>query len=396
MGAGKRVPEMQFAASSSKRYSRPLAILYDTLSQAANFTTLLITVAENIRKELFFKELKAFLMCWAWTKGHFHSSKRLLQRLWRIGVVGSLYLLVGACLMAAPQEETDVDDGFPNIKTPTLGGKQLWTDHLWRQGWRVQQNAMTGHWRLLDPNNMRHAWGTRLSCEAALEDAQPDNKIVGAEVVILLHGLLRTTGSLMELGEHIEEKTGITLLYFQYASTRTTISEHASALREVVAGLPADTKIRFVGHSMGNIVVRHALGDWQRAGDRQTLDRVQQVIMLGPPNHGASLARQLAKTSVFGWIVGRGGLELGPQWNDFEANLAIPHCPFGIIAGHIPETYVQNPLVEGASDFIVTVDEARLPGAADFLEVPHMHSFLMEQTDVQPAVVAFLQKGSFH
>ncbi|MGN6547535.1 MAG: hypothetical protein ACTHK7_20955, partial [Aureliella sp.] len=36
-----------------------------------------------------------------------------------------------------------------NVPLPTLGGQQFWTDHRWNDGWRLQQNALTGHWRVL-------------------------------------------------------------------------------------------------------------------------------------------------------------------------------------------------------------------------------------------------------
>ena len=65
------------------------------------------------------------------------------------------------------QEEARPVKGYPNLPTPTLGGRQFWTDYQWNDGWRIQQNAITGHWRLLSPNRIRHAWGSRAACDAA-------------------------------------------------------------------------------------------------------------------------------------------------------------------------------------------------------------------------------------
>lgn len=90
-----------------------------------------------------------------------------------------------------------------------------------------------------------------------------------------------------------------------------------------------------------------------------------------------------------------GGVELGPKWQQLEAQLAIPSCPFGIVAGRLPDTNFQNPLVEGASDFVVSVEETRLEGATDFLEVPRLHSFLMDDPVVQQAVDNFLDHHAF-
>jgi hypothetical protein len=292
--------------------------------------------------------------------------------------------------MAHSQDDEQPVTRLPNWKLPTLGGKQMWTDHFWRQGWRIQQNAMTGHWRLLDGNNVRHAWGNRAACDAALQQQGLGDELAGAQAIVLLHGLMRSASSMSGLAQSLSDTLERPLINFEYASTRSSIGDHAAALRELIAGLPAEVRLSFVGHSMGNIVVRHALGDWQRAGDQATLARVERVVMLGPPNQGAAIARQLAKTGIFGWVTGKGGMELGPNWTDFEAKLAIPPCPFGIVAGHLPESNLRNPLIDGASDFVVSVEETHLPGETDFLEVPRLHSFLMDDPVVQQAVANFI------
>ena len=48
----------------------------------------------------------------------------------------------------------------PNLSTKTLGGTQFWSDVLVQRDWRIQRNAWTGHHRLLDGQNSRHAWGS--------------------------------------------------------------------------------------------------------------------------------------------------------------------------------------------------------------------------------------------
>ena len=48
---------------------------------------------------------------------------------------------------------------MPNMNFPTMGGKVFWNDLVNVNGWRVQKNNITGHCRVLDPENVRHAWG---------------------------------------------------------------------------------------------------------------------------------------------------------------------------------------------------------------------------------------------
>ena len=307
--------------------------------------------------------------------------------------------------MAASADSPSFPSRFPNWRFATWGGKQWWTDFHWQQGWRIQQNLLTGHWRLIDPRNVRYAWGSRLACQQALarllsthpppNAGQPASAPTSTRTVILLHGLLRTAASMRKLQTYLTASLPYNVICFQYASTRGAIAAHAAALREVIGGLPDEPPLSFVGHSMGNIVVRHALADWRDAGQSAVLNRIDSIVMLGPPNRGSSIARQLARTGVFGLLTGRGGMELGPGWQQFERHLAIPHCPFGIIAGRLPSGILHNPLVDGAGDFIVSVEETRLEGAADFLEVPRMHSVLMNDPQVHRAVSNFLQYHSF-
>ena len=291
--------------------------------------------------------------------------------------------------------EEQIDRSLLNWPTPTLGGKQLWTDYQWRAGWRIQLNALTNHWRLLDDRNIRRAWGSRAACDSELNKRVPDHSLPTHHAIFLMHGLGRTRSSMNGLAKYLSDGGFGTPICLEYASSRASISQHAAALRDVVDGLPSDTRIDFIGHSMGNIVVRHAISDWQKSNATTTLDRIEHVVMLGPPNQGASIARQLAKTGMFGWVAGEGALELGQKWHELEKNLATPPCPFGIIAGRLADTTIANPLVEGAGDFVVSVEETRLEGSADFLEVPVLHSFLMDSVEVQQAVGNFLKTDKF-
>lgn len=286
---------------------------------------------------------------------------------------------------------------MPNIRLPTLGGKQLWTDHRWRFGWRMQRHAMTGHYRVLDEANFRHAWGSKEHCLQVLEAQTSDPAAVPAdEVVILLHGLMRTRSSFQSMADRFRQETMIQPISLEYASTRAVMEEHSAALREVIENLPGQPKVQFVAHSMGNIVIRHAIGRWQRPGGdpEQVLPRMGRMVMLGPPNQGAAIARRLAKTGVFGMVVGRGGLQLGPAWLELQDELAIPPFPFAIVAGRLDERLPKNPLLDGQGDFVVSVEEAKLDGMSDFIELPVMHSFLMTDRSVQDATIRFLHGGT--
>ncbi|TWT80959.1 Alpha/beta hydrolase family protein [Planctomycetes bacterium CA13] len=287
-------------------------------------------------------------------------------------------------------KDTATEDSAMNLFNKTAGGTQWWTDHVWKNGYRIQQNALTEHWRLLNPSDTRLTWGTRKECDTELAKQNMNGKDK-ARAVVLLHGLMRTHHSMKSLEQELATQSDTAVIRFAYASSRESISEHAAALRDVLEGLPIETRISFVGHSMGNIVVRHLIGDLQNEGDpKQILSRCEAMVMLGPPNQGAAIARRLSTNTLYGWVTGKGGLELGPEWDAFEKRLATPPFPFAILAGDVSENSVQNPLVDGASDFVVSIEEAKLEGAEVFKTVPALHSFLMSNDEARKFTIDFL------
>ncbi len=281
-----------------------------------------------------------------------------------------------------------------NIPLPTSGGQQLWTDHRWAAGWRMQQHAWTKHWRVLDSSNVRRAWGSREAClaklaEHAAESQQPPPK----SVVILLHGLTRTSDSMQPIARAFQTQGTWHTISFSYASTQDSIDHHASALRELVDNLPGQPRIAFVCHSMGNIVVRRALSLWREQDEQQVQQRLHRMVMLGPPNQGSSLAKQLSGLGLFETIIGAPGQELGRAWDEFQVKLATPPFPFCIVAGELPPNPLwNNPLLEGESDYIVTVEETRLDGAAQTITLPVLHTYLMSDPRVIEATLRFIDQ----
>lgn len=63
----------------------------------------------------------------------------------------------------------DCDISMPNIPMPTMGGKVFWITLCERNGWKLQQNTITHHARILNSQNIRVAWGTINGMKKALE-----------------------------------------------------------------------------------------------------------------------------------------------------------------------------------------------------------------------------------
>ena len=284
-----------------------------------------------------------------------------------------------------------------NVKLKTLGGKQFWTDIRNCGGWRIQENAVSGHFRLIDPKNYRYCWGSESDCHTLLDAKIQSKEAVYpmGRVVIVLHGLIRATASMQRLGHFLDDRSTMTAVDFEYASTRRPIADHAQALKRVMDGLGPDvTELNFVGHSMGNIVVRHYLHDLQVAGVEET--RFKRMVMIGPPNQGSRMARLLSRRLLFKWIAGVSGIELGEGWNEIEPSLATPEFEFGIIAGgQTNPQWFSNFLLPGQDDFTVSVEETKLVGASDFLVRPLLHATMMRHPLTLESTLNFLEHGYF-
>jgi pimeloyl-ACP methyl ester carboxylesterase len=315
-----------------------------------------------------------------------------------------------ACLLAAGQafragraradevQTEKLSTGRFNAVTPTLGGKQLWADELFFHDWHVQRHVFTGHYRLLDGYNLRHAWGTFDECKNKLDEIKRKRNLppMQGPAIVVLHGLFRTASAMNGISRYLREEGGYTVFNVTYPSTRGTVADHARSLARIVDGLEGIDELNFVGHSLGNLVVRHYLADRARSGSPLRLDPpLKRIVMLGPPNRGAQIAEALAGVGAFHLVAGASASQLAREWDELEANLATPACEFGILAGGRGGERGYNPLLEGDNDLVVSVDSTRLAGAADFAVLPVVHTLMMDDRTVKEYTLRFLEHGYF-
>jgi hypothetical protein len=280
--------------------------------------------------------------------------------------------------------------GPVNVATGTLGGKQLWADREVLAGWRVQENVITGHCRLLDPANVRKAWGAFESCRTALEAERVRRGLRprSDRLVVVLHGLGRSRDSLAGMTRALEA-AGFEVAAVEYPSTRRDLREHALQVRGILDAVEDIRTVSFVTHSLGGIVVRDLLsldGAWKER------IRVGRVVMIAPPSRGSVVAEVvndwLPVRIVLGQVVG----ELTPPE---VGRIPPPPCEFGIVAGGTGTGKGMNPLLDGDNDGLVTVESTRLDGAADFLLLDASHTFIMAKRECIEATLRFLGTGRF-
>lgn len=268
-----------------------------------------------------------------------------------------------------------------------------WSDERVVGDWRVQCRPGTTDGRILDPFDQSVQSGSLTECLESFAQLQYDGKIppVTNETVIVLHGLGEGRKAMKPLIAHLQQELDATVMSFGYASPRAGLAAHASSLAAVIAGLPQTTSINFVGHSMGNLVVRR----WLQMADPQAVIRVNRMVMLGPPNQGSDLARLAAGNTLLTALAAGAARELVLHWDAVSRDLRTPNFEYGIIAGGKGDQHGYTSLLEGDDDAVVRVAETHLEGAHDFLVLPVRHAKMMENEEVQRATLQFLKQGRF-
>jgi pimeloyl-ACP methyl ester carboxylesterase len=277
------------------------------------------------------------------------------------------------------------------LTNKTLGGKQFWADVEYFHDWRIQKNVLTGHFRLLDGDDYRHASGTHSLCREKLEAVRADRRLgaMSGEAVILIHGMARSSASMHKLKRHLElERDGFKTFSFSYPSMQVDIAQSAEYLCSVIDSLEGIDRIHFVVHSMGGLVVRAYLA-------KHSDPRIGRMVMIATPNLGADLADRFRRNMLFRAVFGPAGQQLTSDPNGFVAALPVPEFEFGVIAGGRGTEGGYNPLIPGDDDGTVSVESTRLPGAADFAVIDRLHTFLITDPEAREYTIRFLKEGRF-
>ena len=202
-----------------------------------------------------------------------------------------------------------------------------------------------------------HAGADQAAAEAAAHARQGRRRAARAGCQPLPHG---------RLARYLKEQGDYEVFNVTYPSTQGDIAAHAKRLAHIIDNLDGIEGINFVAHSLGNIVIRHYLGDQtDPANGRRPDPRIKRFVMLAPPNHGSLMAQAATDAKLGPLLAGEVVEQLGRDWPRLDGKLATPTCQFGIIAGGKGDAHGYNLLLPGDNDGVIGVDTARLAGAAD-------------------------------
>jgi len=208
------------------------------------------------------------------------------------------------------------------------------------------------------------------------------------ECVILLHGLARSDSSMKKLAQSLDD-AGYLIVNVKYPSTKFKVRSLAkSTITNAVAECPEHSKINFVTHSMGGILVRQYLQE-------NAVHNMGRVVMLGPPNKGSQVVDNLSKMPGFKFINGPAGMELGTKNESVPNTLGSANFELGIIAGTRSINPILSFMLPGLDDGKVSVENTKLKGMVDHIALPVTHTFMMNNKDVIFQVKYFLANGFF-
>ncbi len=218
---------------------------------------------------------------------------------------------------------------------------------------------------------------------------QAGEKLEG-RVVVLLHGLGRTSRSMKPLERFFSEK-GFEVLNVDYPAKEKTIEELSEGLGAAIGPLctDGDATLHFVTHSMGGVLLRYYMA-------HNACPALGRVVMLSPPNQGTELVDKLGGSRVFRMATGPSAQEMGTDPGSLPGRLGPVEFELGVIMGNRSINPIGSAIIPGQDDGIVGVESARVEGMRDFLLVPATHSFIMMNDDVVEQSHHFIETGSFH
>ena len=216
----------------------------------------------------------------------------------------------------------------------------------------------------------------------------PDRK---DDLVVLLHGLGRTSGSMRLLARRVE-KAGYRTACIRYPGTRQPLDVLAADLepRVHILNEAVEGRVHFVTHSMGGLVVRALLARYRPA-------HLGRVVMLAPPHGGSEWADVLQHLRLASRLLGPNSRHLVTQKCDAAGGtFGTVDYPLGIVAGDRPVDRVIAPwLMPRPHDGKVSVASTRLEGMADHIVLPVGHPFMPFHPLVARQAIAFLEDGAF-
>jgi triacylglycerol lipase len=229
---------------------------------------------------------------------------------------------------------------------------------------------------------------------AACVHNQPRSEVATAdntnECVVLLHGLNRSWRAMRPMAEALHD-AGFTTANVDYPSQAGSVENIAPIA--VGTGLErcrsiGATKIHFVTHSLGGILLRYQ-------NKHTPIPDLGRVVMLGPPNQGSEIIDKTRDWPGFEMFSGDAGAQLGTDTESMPVKLGPVDFELGVIAGTGTINLISSAMLPEPNDGKVSVASTQIDGMNDFLIVGNSHRYITRSDVVFRNTESFLKSGKF-
>ncbi|NND35658.1 MAG: alpha/beta hydrolase [Gammaproteobacteria bacterium] len=203
--------------------------------------------------------------------------------------------------------------------------------------------------------------------------------------VVCVHGLWMPGLEMTLLRHRLRSNHGFQVSQFSYKSVTGRLECSTDALRQFIDD-NVEGRAQIVAHSLGGVMALHMLRRYPDAP-------VDRVVCLGSPLVDCGPARKFLQYNFGKAFIGdtliEGVLEkpLG-EWTGEQR--------VGVIAGTLPfggARFIMK--LEDPNDGVVSAVETKLPGIADYIEVPVTHAGLILSSMVAQRSADFIRDGRF-
>ena len=173
-------------------------------------------------------------------------------------------------------------------------------------------------------------------------------------------------------------------ILFGYSPTFETLQGATARLVKLIERRVDTTHYALVGHSLGTVIIRSVLGQLENRAP-------SACIFLAPPILACKAARFFSRFWPYQWLMGEMGQLLAQD--AFMQGLPMPAVPTRIYAGVAGPRTAWLPFGMETNDGILSLSEATAGFAAQVVQVPALHTFIMNSAQVRDDMIRFLETG---
>lgn len=175
-------------------------------------------------------------------------------------------------------------------------------------------------------------------------------------------------------------RSGLEATSFGYLPALQSFDSIATRLASRLAALATDPDYIVVGHSLGGLLLRSAIGRLD-----PSLPRPRHLFMLATPNQSPRLARRFHRNPLYRMYTGDAGQLLADA--DRVGAIPRPSLPTTIIAGVSGRIGRGSLFQDDANDWIVSLSEVKLTEDDDLVLLKAGHTFLMNYREVVDVIL---------